>query len=120
MFLKKFKMVNIIKLMNETLPIKMALHREELKALNSKFQIEITGVGNWHISVIDGDVSCSPGIKIADCTITSTPDEFQNLLRNPTFNGPRLCCLNRIKVVGSQTLALKLPKVYSICGLSIN
>jgi hypothetical protein len=110
--------LDINKLMNETLPARMLQHSEELKAIDGKFQIEITGVGNWHLSVVDGDVSCSATVKTADCTITATPVEFQNLLRNPAFNGPRLCCLNRIKVVGNQVSALKIPKIYSICDLS--
>lgn len=112
--------LDIGKLMNETLPLRMQSHVDELKAINGKFQIEVTGVGSWFVSAVDGDVSCTATTKAADCTITASPVEFHNLLRNPSFNGPRLCCLNRIKVVGSQAIALRLPKVYSICDLSVN
>jgi hypothetical protein len=108
---------NIKKLMSETLPTEMKRHSEKLKTVDGRFQIEITGIGSWYIGATSDEVVCLPTVKDADCTITATSNEFQNLLRNPAFNGPRLCCLGRIKITGNQAAALKLPQIYSICGL---
>ena len=105
--------VDIQKLFNEQLPTGLANNADDAKTIGAKFQINVTGSGEWHIDVSPTGPSCKPGTGEADCTITITTEDFQKLMENPQANGMQLFFAGKLKVAGNQMLAMKLQKLFS-------
>jgi putative sterol carrier protein len=106
-------MADIKKLFNEDLPAALAKNADDAKSIGAKFQMNVTGEGEWTIDVTSSGPSCKPGTEAADCTITIAAEDFQKLLENPQANGMQLFFQGKLKVAGNQTLALKLQKLFS-------
>ena len=105
--------VDIQKLFNTDLPAALAKNAEDAKTIGAKFQMNITGAGEWLIDVSSSGPSCKPGQFPADCTITVAADDFQKLIENPQANGMQLFFAGKLKVTGNQMLAMKLQKLFS-------
>jgi len=105
--------VDIQKLFNELLPKGLANNAEDAKSIGAKFQINVTGSGEWNIDASSTGPSCKPGTGEADCTITITTEDFQKLMENPQANGMQLFFAGKLKVSGNQMLAMKLQKLFS-------
>ncbi len=105
--------VDIKKLFNEDLPAALTKNAEEAKAIGAKYQLNITGEGEWAIDVSSTGPSCKPGTDTADCTITVAAEDFQKLYENPQANGMQLFFAGKLKVTGNQMLAMKLQKLLS-------
>jgi putative sterol carrier protein len=54
-----------------------------------------------------------PGSGPADCTITISGEDFQQLIENPTANAMPLFFAGKLKVTGNQMLAMKLNKLFA-------
>lgn len=105
--------VDIKKLFNEDLPAALAKNAEDAKTIGAKYQMNITGEGEWTIDVTSNGPSCKPGKEAADCTITIASDDFQKLIENPQANGMQLFFAGKLKVEGNQMLAMKLQKLFA-------
>jgi len=105
--------VDIKKLFNEELPTALAKNAEEAKTIGAKYQMNITGEGEWHIDVSSTGPSCTPGTADADCTMTIAAEDFEKLYENPQTNGMQLFFAGKLKVTGNQMLAMKLQKLLS-------
>ncbi len=105
--------VDVKQLFNETLPAALAKNAEDAKTIGAKFQMNITGEGEWSIDVSSTGPSCKPGTGPADCTITIAADDFQKLVENPQANGMQLFFAGKLKVAGNQMLAMKLNKLFA-------
>jgi putative sterol carrier protein len=105
--------VDIKQLFNETLPGALGRNAEDAKTIGAKYQMNITGEGEWFIDVSATGASCKPGTGTADCTITIAADDFQKLVENPQANGMQLFFAGKLKVAGNQMLAMKLSKLFS-------
>ncbi len=106
--------VDIKKLFNEELPAALAKNAEDAKTIGAKYQVNVTGEGEWTIDVTSNGPSCKPGNDAsADCTITIAADDFQKLYENPQANGMQLFFAGKLKVAGNQMLAMKLQKLFS-------
>lgn len=106
--------VDIKNLFNEHLPASLARNAEEAKAIGAKYQMNITGEGEWAIDVSATGPSCKPGNEPADCTITVSAEDFQKLIENPQANGMQLFFAGKLKVGGNQMLAMKLSKLFGL------
>lgn len=107
-------MADTKKLFNEDLPAALAKNAEEAKALGAKYQMNVTGSGEWTIDVTATGPSCKAGNDpAADCTITIAEEDFQKLLENPQANSMQLFFQGKLKVAGNQMLAMKLTKLFS-------
>lgn len=106
-------MSDVKKLFNEELPAALAKNAEEAKAIGAKYQLNITGEGEWNIDVSSTGPSITPGTGPADCTITIAADDFQKLKENPQANGTQLFFAGKLKVDGNTMLALKLQKLFA-------
>lgn len=106
--------VDIKKLFNEELPAGLTKNAEEAKAIGAKYQINITGEGEWFIDVTSSGPSVTPGQQAADCTITIASEDFQKLLENPQANAMQLFFAGKLKVAGNQMLGMKLTKLFSL------
>jgi len=107
--------VDIKNLFNEKLPAGLAKNAEAAKAIGAKFQLNITGEtgGEWHIDVSASGPSCKPGTGEADCTITISDEDFQQLVSNPQ-SGMQLFFAGKLKLAGNQMLAMKLQTLFSL------
>lgn len=106
--------VDIKKLFNEELPAALAKHGDAAKEIGAKYQINVTGEGEWFIDVSASGPKVEAGNPgTADCTITIAADDFQKLHENPQANGMQLFFSGKLKVAGNPTLAMKLQKLFS-------
>ncbi len=105
--------VDIKKLFNEELPAALAKNADDAKTIGAKYQMNVTGEGEWSIDVTSTGPSCVPGNNPADCTITIAAEDFQKLVENPQANGMQLFFAGKLKVAGNQMLAMKLQKLFS-------
>ncbi|HVH41145.1 MAG TPA: SCP2 sterol-binding domain-containing protein [Labilithrix sp.] len=105
--------VDIKKLFNEELPAALAKNAEDAKTIGAKYQINVTGEGEWNIDVTSTGPSCKAGTADADCTMTMAAEDFQKLIENPQANGMQLFFAGKLKVAGNQMLAMKLQKLFS-------
>lgn len=108
--------VDIKKLFSETLPAGLAANPEDSKTIGAKYQMNITGEGEWFIDVSATGPSCVEGTQPADCTITISAEDFHKLMENPQANGMQLFFAGKLKVGGNPTLAMKLQKLFSFAG----
>jgi len=109
--------VDVKKLFNEQIPAGLEKNAAEAKTIGAKFQMNITGEGEWFIDVSDSGPSCKPGTEgTPDCTITIAAEDFQKLVENPQQNGMQLFFAGKLKVTGNQMLAMKLQKLFSVVG----
>ncbi|APR79889.1 Sterol-binding domain protein [Minicystis rosea] len=106
--------VDIKKLFNEELPAALAKHGDAAKEIGAKYQINVTGEGEWFIDVSASGPKVEAGNPgTADCTITIAAEDFQKLHENPQANGMQLFFSGKLKVAGNPTLAMKLQKLFS-------
>jgi putative sterol carrier protein len=105
--------VDIKQLFNETLPGALSRNAEDAKTIGAKYQMNVTGEGEWNIDVSATGPFCKPGTGAADCTITIAAEDFQKLVENPQANGMQLFFAGKLKVAGNQMLAMKLNKLFS-------
>ena len=105
--------VDIKQLFNESLPKGLANNAEDAKGIGAKFQMNVTGEGEWNIDVTSTGPVCKAGTVAADCTITIAAEDFQKLMENPQANGMQLFFAGKLKVAGNPTLAMKLQKLFS-------
>jgi putative sterol carrier protein len=105
--------VDVKKLFNEELPAALEKNAEDAKTIGAKFQMNITGEGEWFIDVSSTGPACKAGTgEGADCTITIAAEDFQKLVENPQANGMQLFFAGKLKVTGNQMLAMKLQKLF--------
>ena len=106
--------VDIKKLFNEELPASLTANAEDARTIGAKYQMNVTGEGEWNIDVTSTGPVCKPGADAsADCTITIASEDFQKLVENPQANGMQLFFAGKLKVAGNQMLAMKLQKLFS-------
>lgn len=104
--------VDIQKLFNEELPAALEKNAEDAKTIGAKFQMNITGAGEWFIDVSPSGPSCKAGTGTADCTFTISSEDFQTLMANPQANGMQLFFQGKLKIGGNQMLAMKMTKLF--------
>jgi len=105
--------VDVKKLFNEELPAALTKNADDAKTIGAKYQMNITGEGEWFIDVSPSGPVCKAGSEAADCTITIAAEDFQKLIENPQANGMQLFFAGKLKVAGNQMLAMKLQKLFS-------
>jgi putative sterol carrier protein len=105
--------VDIPKLFNEQLPAILTKNADEAKSINAKYQMNITGVGSWHLDLTSTGPTVSTGELPADCTVTIAAEDFQKLQEKPAA-GLELYFAGKLKVTGNQMLGMKLQKLFSL------
>lgn len=106
--------VDILWLFNEHLPGALQRNADDAKTIGAKFQINITGAGQWFIDTTESGPSIEQGNPGgADVTMTMNDESFQKLHENPQINGVQLFVAGKLKVQGNQMLAMKLSRLFS-------
>lgn len=93
------------------LPKALEKHSAEAKEFGGKFQLNIEGVGSWHVDM--SKASCLSGVAPADCTMTISGPNFEKLLKDPK-SVMSMFMFGKLKITGNQMMALKLHKVVSM------
>jgi putative sterol carrier protein len=108
--------VDVKNLFNEVLPNALSKNADAAREIGAKYQINITGEGEWHIDVSASGPAVKAGTAEADCIITIAADDFQKLHENPQANGMQLFFSGKLKVGGNPALAMKLQKLFGFQG----
>lgn len=104
--------VEISQVFEEELPAILLRNAEQARAFNAKYQMHILGAGSWHLDLSPSGPRVSPGEHPADCTVTTTIEDFQRIRANPGL-GLQLFMTGKMKVSGKSFLATKLQKLFS-------
>lgn len=105
--------VDTKKFFNEDLPAAMERNKADALAIGAKYQMNITGAGEWFIDCSASGPSCVAGQNTADCTITIADADFQGLYDDP-MTGMQLFSTGKLKVGGNPMLAMKLKNLFSL------
>ena len=92
---------------------------ENLKATDSSktagmlnsYAFDIDGAGQWLVRVEDGSIDVSDGGGDADCTISTSEENFMKIVRgeqNPTT----AYMTGKLKIKGDMGAAMKLQKLF--------
>jgi alkyl sulfatase BDS1-like metallo-beta-lactamase superfamily hydrolase len=103
---------DVKKLLDETIPAALARNVDAARAIDARYQLNITGAGEWFIDTTASGPTCTPGSQDADCTITVEAADFEQLVENPDA-ALGLFFMGKLQVDGNQMLAVKLTQVLS-------
>jgi putative sterol carrier protein len=79
--------------------------------LNNSYVFAIDGAGTWTVKVADGSVTVDEGDTGGDCTIATTAETFEKVVKgeqNPTA----AYMSGKLKIKGDMGAAMKLQKLF--------
>ena len=79
--------------------------------IRNSYLFDIEGAGQWLVRVDDGSIDVGEGGGDADCTISTTEDNFMKMVRgeqNPTT----AYMTGKLKIKGDMGAAMKLQKLF--------
>ena len=79
--------------------------------MNNSYLFDIESAGKWLVTVEDGTVSVREGEGEADCTISTSEENFQKIVsgeQNPTT----AYMTGKLKIKGDMGAAMKLQKLF--------
>ena len=79
--------------------------------MNNSYLFDIEGAGKWLVTVEDGTVSVREGEGDADCTISTSEENFEKIVsgeQNPTT----AYMTGKLKIKGDMGAAMKLQKLF--------
>ena len=102
--------MNIKQLFETDLPKSLLAKTKEVQSVNARFQVNITGEGEWHLDCTSTGPSVTPGQQKADCTLTISGDNFRALMKEPS-KATTMLLFGKLKIAGDKMLAMKLTKL---------
>lgn len=79
--------------------------------MHNSYAFDIDGAGQWLVRVEDGSIDVSDGGGDADCTISTSEENFMKIVRgeqNPTT----AYMTGKLKIKGDMGAAMKLQKLF--------
>jgi putative sterol carrier protein len=79
--------------------------------MNNSYVFDIEGAGTWTVKVADGGVTVEDGDSGADCTISTSAETFEKIVKgeqNPTA----AYMSGKLKIKGDMGAAMKLQKLF--------
>ena len=79
--------------------------------VNNSYLFDIEGAGVWTVVVADGAVSVTEGAGDADCTFSTSEENFEKIVageQNPTT----AYMTGKLKIKGDMGAAMKLQKIF--------
>jgi putative sterol carrier protein len=79
--------------------------------MNNSYVFDIEGAGTWTVKVADGGVTVDEGDAGGDCTISTSADTFEKVVKgeqNPTA----AYMSGKLKIKGDMGTAMKLQKLF--------
>lgn len=92
------------------LPTALAANADDAKTINTKYQFNIKGAGDWHVDLTAAGPICKAGVEAADCTVSVSDTDFQTLLSNPTKHAAMMVMMGKLKV-SNIPAGMKLQKM---------
>ena len=83
----------------------------KMAGMNNSYVFDIDGAGVWFVTVEDGVVSVREGEGEADCTISTTEENFQKILSGEQ-NATSAYMTGKLKIKGDMGAAMKLQKLF--------
>jgi len=105
--------MDIQKLFNEDLPTRLAANPDAARRIGAKYQFNITGEGGgqWFLDLSRTGPTIEAGNPgKADCSITISAADFQQLQQNPN-SGMQMYFSGRLRVAGDEMLAMRLQDI---------
>jgi putative sterol carrier protein len=93
----------------ETLPTRV--DASKAAGVNASYRFDVSGAGSWTVRVGDAGVDVSENGGDADCTISTSEDDFLKIIRgeqNPTT----AYMTGKIRVKGDMGVAMKLQRLF--------
>ncbi len=93
----------------ESLPTRV--DADKTAGMNNSYVFDIEGAGMWLVTVEDGTVSVREGEGDADCTISTSEENFEKIVageQNPTT----AYMTGKLKIKGDMGAAMKLQKLF--------
>ena len=93
----------------DTLPTR--IDPSKTAGMNNSYLFDIESAGKWLVTVEDGTVSVREGEGEADCTISTSEENFQKIVsgeQNPTT----AYMTGKLKIKGDMGAAMKLQKLF--------
>jgi putative sterol carrier protein len=79
--------------------------------MNASYLFDIEGAGRWTVKVDDGKVDVTEGGDTADCTITTSEENFDRIVAGE-LNPTSAYMTGKLKVKGDMGAAMKLQKLF--------
>ena len=93
----------------ESLPTRV--DADKTAGMNNSYVFDIEGAGKWLVTVEDGTISVREGEGEADCTISTSEENFEKIVsgeQNPTT----AYMTGKLKIKGDMGAAMKLQKLF--------
>jgi putative sterol carrier protein len=79
--------------------------------MTATYLFEVDGAGTWTVDVNGGKLSVTEGGNEADCTISISEENFEQLI-NRELNPTTAYMTGKLKVKGDMSAAMKLQKLF--------
>jgi putative sterol carrier protein len=79
--------------------------------MTATYLFEVDGAGTWSVDVNDGKLTVTEGGNEADCTISVSEDNFEQLISGD-LNPTTAYMTGKLKVKGDMSAAMKLQKLF--------
>jgi putative sterol carrier protein len=79
--------------------------------MSNSYLFDVDGAGTWHVSVDDGQVTVTEGTGDADCTITTSEENFRRMISGD-LNPTTAYMTGKLKIKGDMGAAMKLQKLF--------
>jgi putative sterol carrier protein len=83
----------------------------KLAGMNNSYSFDIEHAGKWLVTIADGVVSVREGEGDADCSISSSEENFQKILSGEQ-NATSAYMTGKLKIKGDMGAAMKLQKLF--------
>jgi putative sterol carrier protein len=83
----------------------------KMAGMNNSYVFDIDDAGVWFVTVQDGVVSVREGEGEADCTISTTEENFKKILSGEQ-NATSAYMTGKLKIKGDMGAAMKLQKLF--------
>ena len=79
--------------------------------MSNSYQFDIDPAGRWLVKVDDGSIDVSEGSGDADCTISTSEENFMKIV-NGEQNATTAYMTGKLKIKGDMGAAMKLQKLF--------
>jgi putative sterol carrier protein len=93
----------------EALPSRVTPDR--IEGMNNTYVFDIEGAGVWTVAVADGAVTVSEGAGDADCTFSTSEENFEKIVSGEQ-NATTAYMTGKLKIKGDMGAAMKLQKIF--------
>ena len=93
----------------EALPTRVTPDR--IEGMSNTYVFDIEGAGVWTVAVADGGISVSEGASDADCTFSTSEENFEKIVSGEQ-NATTAYMTGKLKIKGDMGAAMKLQKIF--------